>query len=75
MRKGIDGLTTLIQRLTKLFYGFKTEKPIYNSPDGQLSLFEDDPSFSFSEHTEEQSQQTNSYTVVFKIQKKKRNDS
>ena len=47
----------------------------YNTPDGQGSLFEDDPSFNESEHTEEQSQQTISYTVVRKVQKKKRNDS
>ncbi|MFB5283687.1 IS66 family transposase zinc-finger binding domain-containing protein [Peribacillus sp. Hz7] len=40
-----------------------------------MSLFEDAPSFSESEHTEEQSQQTIFYTVVRKIQKKKRNDS
>ena len=46
-----------------------------NAPDGQSSLFDDDPSFSESEHTEEQSQQTISYTVVRKVQKKKRNDS
>nr|WP_066372835.1 IS66 family transposase zinc-finger binding domain-containing protein [Neobacillus fumarioli] len=40
-----------------------------------MSLFEDDPSFNEPEHTGEQSQQTISYTVVRKVQKKKRNDS
>ena len=40
-----------------------------------MSLFEDDLSFIDSEHKEEHSQQTNSYTVVQKIHKKKRNDS
>ncbi|MGG2016922.1 IS66 family transposase zinc-finger binding domain-containing protein [Bacillus sp. S10(2024)] len=43
--------------------------------DGQCSLFDDESSFSESEHTEEQSQQMISYTVVRNIQKKKRNDS
>jgi transposase len=70
-----ETLTQQLQHLTKLLYGFKTEKSKYNAPDGQVSLFEDDSSFTDSEHTEEQSQQTISYTVVRKIQKKKRNDS
>ena len=69
-----EALSQQLQHLTKLLFGSKTEKSKYNMPDGQLSLFEDDPSFSDSEHTEEQSQQTISYTVVRKIQKK-RNDS
>ena len=73
--KQIEALTEQIRHLTKLLYGSKTEKSKYNAPDGQGSLFEDDPSFTDSEHTEEQSQQTISYTVVRKIQKKKRNDS
>src|SRR5690606_33645952 len=47
----------------------------YQAPDGQGSLFEDDPSFSDSEQTEEQSTETVSYTVVRKLSKKKRNDS
>ena len=75
LSKQIEALTEQVRHLTKLLYGSKTEKSKYNAPDGQGSLFEDDPSFSDSEHTEEQSQQTISYTVVRKIQKKKRNDS
>lgn len=75
LSKQIEALTQQIQHLTKLLYGSKTEKSKYNTPDGQLSLFENDPSFNDSEHTEEQSQQTFSYTVVRKVKNKKRNDS
>lgn len=74
LSKQIEALTQQVRHLTKLLYGSKTEKSKYNVPDGQGSLFDDDPSFSESEHTEEQSQQTISYTVVRRIQKK-RNDS
>lgn len=70
-----EALAEQIRQLTKLLYGSKTEKSKYNAPDGQVSLFEDDPSFSESEQTEEQSQQTISYTVVRKVHKKKRNES
>lgn len=56
-------------------YGSKSEKSKYNTPDGQGSLFDDDSSFSDSEHTEEQSVETITYTVVRKKQAKKRNDS
>lgn len=73
--KQLEALTEQIHHLTKLLYGSKTEKSKYNTPDGQASLFDDDPSFNDSEQTEEQSQQTISYTVVRKVQKKKRNDS
>jgi transposase len=75
LSKQIEALTDQVRNLTKLLYGSKTEKTKYNAPDGQGSLFDNDPSFSESEHTEEQSQQTISYTVVRTIQKKKRNDS
>lgn len=75
LSKQIEALTDQVRHLTKLLYGSKTEKAKYNALDGQGSLFDDDPSFSESEHTEEQSQQTISYTVVRNIQKKKRNDS
>ncbi len=75
LSKQIEALTEQVRHLTKLLYGSKTEKSKYNVPDGQGSLFDDDPSFSESEHTEEQSQQLISYTVVRKIRKKKRNDS
>ena len=68
--KQIESLTQQLQHLTKLLYGSKTEKSKYNTPGGQVSLFEDDPSFTDPEHTEEQSQQTISYTVVRKIQPK-----
>ncbi|WP_077296918.1 IS66 family transposase [Virgibacillus pantothenticus] len=67
-------LTEQVRHLTKLLYGAKTEKSKYNAPDGQTSLFDDDSTFTDSEQTEEQSQQTISYTVVRKVQKK-RNDS
>lgn len=70
-----EALTEQLRQLTKLLFGAKTEKSKYNVPDGQVSLFEDDSTFNESEHTEEQSQQTISYTVVRKVQKKKRNDS
>ena len=75
LTKQIESLTQQVQNLTKLLYGSKTEKSKYNTPDGQGSLFEDDSSFTDSEHTEEQSQQTISYTAVRAVQKKKRNDS
>lgn len=75
LSKQIEALTEQVRHLTKLLYGSKTEKSKYNVPDGQGSLFDDDPSFSEYEHTEEQSQQLISYTVVRKIRKKKRNDS
>lgn len=73
--KQVESLSQQIRHLAKLLYGSKTEKSKYNVPDGQGSLFDDAPSFSESEHTEEQSRQTISYTVVRKVQKKKRNDS
>ncbi|MDF2791489.1 MAG: transposase [Neobacillus sp.] len=70
-----ESLSEQLRQLTKLIYGSKTEKSKYIVPDGQGSLFEDDPSFNETEQTVEQSQQIISYTVVRKIQKKKRNDS
>lgn len=70
-----EALAEQLRQLTKLLYGSKTEKSKYNAPDGQGSLFDDDSSFNDPEHTGEQSQQTISYTVVRKIQQKKRNDS
>lgn len=73
--KQIEALTEQIRQLTKALYGSKSEKSKYQAPDGQCSLFEDDPSFSDSEQTEEQSTETISYTVVRKLSKKKRNDS
>ena len=71
LSKQIEALTQQLRHLTKLLFGSKTEKSKYNAPDGQGSLFDDDPSFSESEHTEEQSQQTISYTVVRKFKRKK----
>jgi transposase len=75
LSKQIESLTEQVRYLTKMLYGSKTEKSKYNVPDGQTSLFDNDPSFNESEHTEEQSQQMISYTVVRKAQNKKRNDS
>ncbi|WP_458645853.1 IS66 family transposase, partial [Staphylococcus epidermidis] len=69
LSKQIESLTEQVRYLTKLLYGSKTEKTKYNAHDDkQISLFEDDSSFNESEHTEEQSQQTISYTVVRKVQ-------
>ena len=48
--KQIEALTEQLRHLTKLLYGSKTEKSKYNVPDGQGSLFDDDPSFTDSEH-------------------------
>ena len=71
----IEVLTEQIRYLTKMLYGSKSEKSKYQAPDGQGSLFEDDPSFSEPEQTEEQSTETVSYTVIRKKTNKKRNDS
>lgn len=70
LSKQIEALTEQVCHLTKLLYGSKTEKSKYHAPDGQGSLFEDDPSFNETEHTVEQSQQTISYTVVRKARSK-----
>ena len=75
LAKQIEVLTEQVRQLTKLLYGSKTEKSRYQTADGQASLFDDDSSFNLSEPTEEQSQQTTTYTVVRKIRTKKRNDS
>lgn len=75
LSKQIEVLTEQVRQLTKALYGSKSEKSKYQAPDGQGSLFEDDPSFSDSEHTEKQSMETIRYTVVRKLNKKKRNDS
>ncbi|WP_235802096.1 IS66 family transposase [Ureibacillus massiliensis] len=71
----IEALTEQVRQLTKALYGSKSEKSKYQAPDGQVSLFEDDPSFSDSEQTEKQSTGTVSYTVIRKKTNKKRNDS
>lgn len=75
LAKQIEVLTEQVRQLTKALYGSKSEKSKYQAPDGQCSLFEDVPSFNDSEHTEEQSTATITYTVVRKLNKKKRNDS
>uniref|UniRef100_UPI00300B8025 transposase n=1 Tax=Solibacillus ferritrahens TaxID=3098620 RepID=UPI00300B8025 len=75
LTKQIEALTEQIRHLTKALYGSKSEKSKYQAPDGQGSLFEDDPSFSEPEQTEEQSTETVSYTVTRKKKNKKRNDS
>lgn len=51
LSKQIEALTDQVLHLTKLLYGTK-----YNTPDGQTSLFDNDPSFSEPEHTGAQSQ-------------------
>lgn len=68
-------LSEQVRQLTKALYAPKSEKEKYQAPEGQGSLFEDDPSFNDSEHTEEQRAGTVQYTVVRKLKKKKRNDS
>ncbi|MGY3190401.1 uncharacterized protein (DUF3084 family) [Lysinibacillus sp. TE18511] len=75
LSKQIEVLTEQVRQLTKALYGSKTEKSKYQAPDGQGSLFDDDLSFNESEHTEEQSTATITYTVNRKLHKKKRNDS
>ena len=66
----IEALTEQVRQLTKALYGSKSEKSKYQAPDGQCSLFEDDPSFSDSEQTEEQSTEKISYTVIRKVSRK-----
>lgn len=67
-------LSEQIRQLTKALYGSKSEKGKYQTPDGQCSFFDEEPSFSDSEHTDEQSTETVQYTVV-RSKSKKRNDS
>ena len=43
LSKQIEVLTEQVRQLTKALYGSKTEKSKYQAPDGQGSLFEDDP--------------------------------
>lgn len=71
----LDQALAQIHQLTKALYGSKSEKSKYQAPDGQVSLFEDDPSFNEPEQTEEQSTETVSYSVTRKKKNKKRNDS
>lgn len=75
LSKQIESLTQQVQYLSKQLFGSKSEKGKYNTPEGQGSLFDDDPSFTEPEQTEEQSTETISYSVVRKLHKKKRNDS
>lgn len=75
LQKRIEVLTEQVRHLTNALYGSRTEKSKYQSPDGQVSLFEDDPLFNDSEHTEEQSTAVMTYTVVRRVINKKRNDS
>ena len=75
LHKRIEALTEQVHHLTKALYGSKTEKSKYQTTEGQISLFEDDPLFSEPEHTEEQSTSVITYTVVRKAKYKKRNDS
>ena len=68
-------LSEQVHQLTKMIYGSRSEKSKYQAPDGQVSLFEDDPSFNDSEQTEEQSTETIQYSVTRKKTNKKRNDA
>lgn len=70
----IDVLTEQVRQLTKMIYGSRSEKSKYQAPDGQCSLFEDDPSFNEPEHTGDQSEDTITYAVTRAKKKKKRND-
>jgi len=45
LSKQIEVLTEQVRYLTKLLYGSKSEKSKYQAPDGQCSLFDDDPFF------------------------------
>lgn len=49
----IELLTGQVRQLTKMIYGSRSEKSKYQAPDGQYSLFDDDPSFNEPEQTEE----------------------
>lgn len=71
----LDQALAQIRQLTKALYGSKSEKSKYQAPDGQVSLFEDDPSFNEPEQTEDQSTETISYSVTRRKTNKKRNDS
>lgn len=68
-------LSEQVRQLTKMIYSSRSEKSKYQAPDGQCSLFDNDPSFNESEQTEEQSTETVTYTVTRLNKKKKRNDS
>lgn len=70
----IENLTEQISQLRKMMYGSRSEKSKYQAPDGQCSLFEDDPSFNEPEQTGEKSEDTVTYTVTRAKKKKKRND-
>ena len=63
-----------VRQLTKMIYGSRSEKSKYQAPNGQCSLFEDDPSFNEPEHTGNQSEDTITYAVTHAKKKKKRND-
>lgn len=70
----IENLTEQISQLRKMMYGARSEKSKYQAPDGQCSLFEDDPSFNEPEQTGKQSIETVTYSVTRSKKKKKRND-
>lgn len=70
----IEVLTEQIRQLRKMIYGSRSEKSKYQAPDGQCSLFDDDPSFNEPEHTDNQSTETVTYSVTRSKKKKKRND-
>lgn len=69
----IKSLTEQVRQLTKALYSSKSERSRYHN-ENQLSLFDDETLFNPTEHTEEQSQQEVTYTVVRKAKNRKRND-
>ncbi|MGL4820506.1 MAG: IS66 family transposase [Bacilli bacterium] len=72
--KQIKLLNEQIQFLKKALYGAKSEKSKYTAPDGQCSLFDNDPFFSEPEN--EEINTTTEYIVSSKKKTpKKRNDS
>lgn len=71
----IEALTEQVRQLNKMIYGPRTEKSKYQAPDGQCSLFDDNPAFNEAEHTDSQSTKTVTYTVIRSKKKKKRNDA
>ncbi|WP_235842066.1 IS66 family transposase zinc-finger binding domain-containing protein [Neobacillus fumarioli] len=70
-----EALTEQVRHLTKLLYGSKTEKSKYNAPDGQVSLFEDDPSFNEPEQHRRTKPTDDFLHCCTKSSKEKRNDS
>lgn len=71
----IESLTEQVRQLTNMIFGSRSEKSKYQASDGQLSLWEREPSSNEPEQTEEKSTENVTYTVTRSTKKKKRNDS